>query len=89
MECGEKGVEVVRHTSILNPVPAAANGSPAFWQTRPGPDSVCTPFGLVLLDVFEGLVSGITTYLDADRLIPLFGAPADSTPSPQVLPSRR
>ena len=38
-------------------VPAAANGSPAFWQTRPGPDGVHAPFGLVLLDVFEGLIT--------------------------------
>jgi RNA polymerase sigma-70 factor (ECF subfamily) len=57
-------------------VPTAANGSPAFWQTRPGPDGVYTPFGLVFLDVHEGLISGITTYLDADRLIPLFCRPA-------------
>ncbi|MFC7647517.1 VOC family protein [Streptosporangium lutulentum] len=45
-------------------------------QTRSGRGP--RPFGLVFLDVFEGLVRGITTYLDADRLIPLFGAPADS-----------
>ncbi|WP_433367607.1 sigma-70 family RNA polymerase sigma factor [Streptosporangium sp. CA-115845] len=57
-------------------VPVAANGSPAFWQTRPGPDGVHVPFALLLLDVSEGLISGITAYLDADRLIPLFGAPA-------------
>ena len=57
-------------------VPTAANGSPAFWQMRPGADGAYTPFGLVLLDVHEGLISGITTYLDADRLIPLFCRPA-------------
>ncbi|MFC4061037.1 sigma-70 family RNA polymerase sigma factor [Planomonospora corallina] len=56
-------------------VPVAANGSPAFWQLRPGPDGAYTPFGLVLLDVSEGLIRGITTYLDADRLVRLFGAP--------------
>lgn len=54
--------------------PTAANGSPAFWQTRPGPGGGYVPFGLVLLDVVEGLVTGITTYLDVDRLIPLFGS---------------
>ncbi|MFI6451774.1 sigma-70 family RNA polymerase sigma factor [Streptosporangium amethystogenes] len=70
-------------------VPAAANGSPAFWQTRPGPDGVHVPFGLVILDVSEGLISGITTYLDADRLIPLFGAPADSSRPPRMLPAHR
>ncbi|MER6827467.1 sigma-70 family RNA polymerase sigma factor [Streptosporangium sp. NPDC000563] len=70
-------------------VPAAANGSPAFWQTRPGPDGVHVPFGLVLLDVSGGLISGVTTYLDADRLIPLFGAPAASFPPPRSFPAHR
>ncbi|GGT04319.1 DNA-directed RNA polymerase sigma-70 factor [Planobispora rosea] len=56
-------------------VPVAANGSPAFWQLRPGPDGAWTPFGLVLLDVSDGLIGGITTHLDADRLVPLFGPP--------------
>ncbi len=57
-------------------VPTAANGSPAFWQMRPGADGVYVPFGLVLLDASEGLITGITTYLDVDRLLPLFGTPA-------------
>ncbi|MEU9510108.1 sigma-70 family RNA polymerase sigma factor [Micromonospora sp. NPDC048170] len=52
--------------------PAEANGSPAFWQTRPGPDGEHLPFALVLLDVFQGAITGIVTYLDADRLVPLF-----------------
>ncbi|MFF0248190.1 sigma-70 family RNA polymerase sigma factor [Streptosporangium sandarakinum] len=59
-------------------VPVAANGSPAFWQTRPGPGGAHVPFGLVVLDVSEGLVIGSTTYLGADRLLPLFGASAGS-----------
>jgi RNA polymerase sigma-70 factor (ECF subfamily) len=54
--------------------PTAANGSPAFWQMRPGPDGGYVPFGLVLLDVARGLIAGSTIYLNADRLIPLFGA---------------
>ncbi|MBO4208911.1 sigma-70 family RNA polymerase sigma factor [Micromonospora echinofusca] len=56
-------------------VPVRANGSPAFWQTRPGTDGVHGPFGLVVLDVVDGLVTGITTYLDPERLLPLFGPP--------------
>ncbi len=55
-------------------VPTAANGMPAFWQTRPGPSGVHAPFGLVLLDVHQGLVTGVTTYLDAGRLLPRFHA---------------
>jgi RNA polymerase sigma-70 factor (ECF subfamily) len=70
-------------------VPTAANGSPAFWQMRPGPGGVYVPFGLVLLDVSEGLIIGITTYLDADRLIPLFGSPAEAPRPPETLLSRR
>jgi len=70
-------------------IPTAANGSPAFWQMRPGPRGIYTPFGLVLLDVYEGLINGITTYLDADRLIPLFGSPDSSSQSVNTLPSRR
>ncbi|HXL20351.1 MAG TPA: nuclear transport factor 2 family protein [Streptosporangiaceae bacterium] len=69
--------------------PTAANGSPAFWQTRPRPDGVHVPFGLVLLDVSDGLITGITTYLDADRLIPLFGLPPEAARSPETPPSRR
>ncbi|MFD2080185.1 RNA polymerase sigma-70 factor, ECF subfamily [Actinopolymorpha cephalotaxi] len=62
-------------------VPVAANGSPAFWQTRPGPDGVHVPFGLVVLDVSAGLVTGSTTCLDIDRLLPLFGLPAGVSPA--------
>ncbi|MDH2424320.1 sigma-70 family RNA polymerase sigma factor [Sphaerisporangium sp. TRM90804] len=64
-------------------VPAQANGSPAFWQMRPDGDGGYAPFGLVLLDVAEGLVVGATTFLDADRLIPLFGSPAVPPRSPE------
>ncbi|MBG0814311.1 sigma-70 family RNA polymerase sigma factor [Planomonospora sp. ID82291] len=70
-------------------VPVEANGSPAFWQLRPGPDGSHTPFGLVLLDVAGGLISGVTTYLDTDRLIRLFGSPAVSSRQPETLPPHR
>ncbi|MEH0934558.1 sigma-70 family RNA polymerase sigma factor [Micromonospora psammae] len=63
-------------------VPTAANGSPAYWQTRPGPDGVHAPFALVLLDVSADRVHGITTYLDGPRLLPLFGPPGRSAPAP-------
>ncbi|GGL18118.1 sigma-70 family RNA polymerase sigma factor [Planomonospora parontospora] len=64
-------------------VPVEANGSPAFWQLRPGPDGSRTPFGLVLLDVSGGLIGGITVYLDAERLIRLLGSPVVSTGVPR------
>ena len=56
-------------------VSVAANASPAYWQTRPGPDGVHVPFGLVFIDVVGPRVVGVTTYLDADRLLGLFGPP--------------
>ncbi|MDG4786591.1 hypothetical protein O7626_11725 [Micromonospora sp. WMMD1102] len=62
-------------------VPVAANGSPAFWQLRPCPDGGYLPFGLVLLDVVDGLVAGLTTFLDADRLVTLLGPPGGLRPA--------
>ncbi|MDP9814939.1 RNA polymerase subunit sigma-70 [Spirilliplanes yamanashiensis] len=56
-------------------VPVAANASPAYWQTRPGPDGAHVPFGLVLIDVAGPRVVSVTTYLDVDRLVGLFGPP--------------
>jgi RNA polymerase sigma-70 factor (ECF subfamily) len=70
-------------------VPVAANGSPAFWQLRPGPDGGHAPFGLVLLDVSGGLIGGVTMYLDADRLVSLFGSPAVTSRQPETLPPHR
>ncbi|MGI5500505.1 RNA polymerase subunit sigma-70 [Lentzea sp. CA-135723] len=51
-------------------VPVRANGSPAFWQMRPGMEQ---PFGLVFLDVRDGAVAGITTFLNVEEFLPLFG----------------
>jgi RNA polymerase sigma-70 factor (ECF subfamily) len=48
--------------------PVRANGSPAFWQTRPGPDGVHRPFALIVLDVLGGAVTGLVTYLETDEL---------------------
>jgi RNA polymerase sigma-70 factor (ECF subfamily) len=56
-------------------VPVQANASPAYWQMRPGMDR---PFGLVFVDVRGGLVTGITTFLNVEELLPLFGAPMSS-----------
>jgi RNA polymerase sigma-70 factor, ECF subfamily len=51
-------------------VPVRANASPAYWQMRPGLDQ---PFGLVFLDVRNGLVTGNTTFLNVSELLPIFG----------------
>ncbi|OKI74097.1 RNA polymerase subunit sigma-70 [Micromonospora sp. CB01531] len=68
-------------------VPVAANGSPAYWQTRPDQDGVHVPFGLVVLDVWQGLVTGSTTYLDPGRLVQLFGPPAEPWQPVGALPA--
>ncbi|WP_086666817.1 sigma-70 family RNA polymerase sigma factor [Lentzea kentuckyensis] len=62
-------------------VPVQANGSPAYWQMRPGMDQ---PFGLVFLDVRDGLVTGNTTFLNVDELLPIFGAPMSSARPPRI-----
>ena len=57
-------------------VPTSANGSPAFAQYRPvGPGERDEPFALTVLDIADGLISDITTFLDAERLFPLFDLP--------------
>jgi len=48
-------------------VPTRANGSAAFWQYRDG-----QPFGLIVLTVQDGLITELTTFLDANRYVPLF-----------------
>ncbi|WP_339156047.1 sigma-70 family RNA polymerase sigma factor [Actinomadura luteofluorescens] len=58
-------------------VRTAANGSPAFAQYRDG-----RAFGLVVIDLRDGLITNTTTYLEPS-LFPLFGLPM--TPGP---PSR-
>ena len=63
-------------TPLGRSVPTAANGSPAFAQYRPtGPDGSHEGFALVVLDVADGLITDITSYLDAQRLFPLFDLP--------------
>ncbi|WP_425434719.1 RNA polymerase subunit sigma-70 [Lentzea xinjiangensis] len=62
-------------------VPVTANGSPAYWQLRPGLEQ---PFGLVLLDVRDGQVTGITTFLNVAELLPIFGSPMSSGAAPRT-----
>jgi RNA polymerase sigma-70 factor (ECF subfamily) len=50
-------------------VPVRANGSPAYWQMRPGMDR---PFALVFVDVRDGLITNTTTFLNVPELLPLF-----------------
>ena len=57
-------------------VPVAANAGSAFAQYRPGgTDGELVAFALVLVEVAAGRIVAITTYLDAERLFPVFGLP--------------
>jgi RNA polymerase sigma-70 factor (ECF subfamily) len=58
-------------------VPTAANGSPAFAQYRPDDSGGYQPFALVILELSGDVITEMTTYLDAERLFPLFDLPAD------------
>jgi len=58
-------------------VPSAANGSPAFAQYRPGGSGGYEPFALVILELSGDVITEMTTYLDAERLFPLFDLPAE------------
>jgi RNA polymerase sigma-70 factor, ECF subfamily len=49
----------------------AANGSPAFGQYRPGG----MPWALQVIEVTNGRITAINSFLDTARLFPLFGLP--------------
>jgi RNA polymerase sigma-70 factor (ECF subfamily) len=58
-------------------IPTAANGTPAFGQYRPsGPGGRHEPWALVVIEISAGRIRGINSFLDTDRLFPLFGLPA-------------
>ncbi|MFF3747102.1 sigma-70 family RNA polymerase sigma factor [Streptomyces kronopolitis] len=52
-------------------VPVAANGRPAFGQYRA--DGL--PWAIQVLDVADGRITGLHSFLDTERLFPLFGLP--------------
>ncbi|NIZ93474.1 sigma-70 family RNA polymerase sigma factor [Kineococcus rubinsiae] len=57
-------------------VPVGVNGQPGFAHYRPsGPGGAHEPFALVVLEVRDGAVQAITSFLDT-RLFALFGIPA-------------
>ena len=57
-------------------LPAAANGSPAFGQYKPNADrGGHEPWALHVLEMSDGRISGLNTFLDTERMFPLFGLP--------------
>jgi RNA polymerase sigma-70 factor, ECF subfamily len=58
-------------------IPAAANGSPAFGQYKPGDTrGVLEPWSLQVLEISGDRIGGISFFLDTSRWFPLFGLPA-------------
>ncbi|MEV6007169.1 sigma-70 family RNA polymerase sigma factor [Streptomyces sp. NPDC051976] len=61
-------------------VPAAAtNGSPAFGQYRPGaePGAPRQAWALQVLEISDGRITGLHSFLDTERVFPLFGLPLE------------
>ena len=56
-------------------VPVEANGSPAWGQYKPGPNGTLEPWSIQVMEVRDGRISGLTFFLDTERLFPLFGLP--------------
>ena len=60
--------------SIL--IPTVANGLPAFGQYRPsGPGGSYEPWALQVLETRDGKITGQMSFLDTERVFPLFGLP--------------
>jgi RNA polymerase sigma-70 factor (ECF subfamily) len=53
----------------------AASGVPAFAQYRVQPDGSFAAWGLLILEQQEGGIAAINTFLDVEKLFPLFGLP--------------
>jgi RNA polymerase sigma-70 factor (ECF subfamily) len=58
-------------------IPISANGMPAFGQYAPtGPGGTYEPWALQVIEISDGRVTAINSFLDTARLFPLFGLPA-------------
>ncbi|MEU8892417.1 sigma-70 family RNA polymerase sigma factor [Streptomyces sp. NPDC048442] len=67
-----------------------ANGTPAFAQYHPTAEGHFEPWALQVVEISDGRISHINTFLDTKRWFPLFGVPArieaDGTPGPLAEP---
>ncbi len=57
-------------------LPTAANGCPAFGQYRPDPVGGRAPWALHVLEIMDGRIAQIHSFLDTERVFPAFGLPA-------------
>jgi RNA polymerase sigma-70 factor, ECF subfamily len=59
-------------------VPVAANGSPGFGQYRPSPTGDGhRAWALQVVDITDGRITGLNSFLDTAHLFPLFGLPLE------------
>jgi RNA polymerase sigma-70 factor, ECF subfamily len=56
-------------------VPTAANGMPAFGHYHPGPNGGYTAWALQVLEIADGKIVGLNSFLDTAALFPLFDLP--------------
>ena len=56
-------------------VPTVANGLPAFGHYHPAPDGGYQAWAVMVLEISDGKVTGINSFLDTETLFPLFGLP--------------
>jgi RNA polymerase sigma-70 factor (ECF subfamily) len=65
-----------RHCRGSKLVPILANGAPAFAQYRPsGPGGSFEPWALQVIDISDGRIVAVNSFLDTARMFPLFGVP--------------
>jgi RNA polymerase sigma-70 factor (ECF subfamily) len=59
-------------------LPVSANGSPGFGQYRPsGPNGEHQAWALQVLEIRDGRITGLNSFLDTAHLFPLFGLPLE------------
>jgi len=58
-------------------IPVAANGTFAFGQYRPAPGGTWEPWAVQVIEMADGWVTAVNSFLDTDVLFPLFDLPED------------
>jgi len=56
-------------------VPVTANGAPAFAQYRPSPGGGYHAWAIQIIEITDGRISAISSFLDVERIFPTFGLP--------------
>lgn len=63
-------------------LPVRVNGTTGFGQYRACHDGGYRPWAIQVLETEDGVITGLTSFLDTARLFPLFGLPLELPPSP-------